>query len=87
MSSGCNFVSLRQNSKRKSIKDLGSVKVYKKPTERNYKSTKYRKHTEKEIAIEANMIDLLTNVKRNNPDPHLSFWRKNLKSDYPILKI
>jgi len=87
MLTGWNFLSLRQNFKRKSMEVLGSVKVYKKYTDWNYKSSKYRKHREKEIAIEANMIHLLTIVKSYNLEPHLSFRQKNLKSDSPFLDI
>jgi len=47
MSTGRNFLNLRQNSKRRSIGDVGSVKVHKKCNDRNYKSRKYRKHIKK----------------------------------------
>jgi len=33
------------------------------------------------------MIHLLTIVESNNPDLHLSFWQKNLTSDYPVVEI
>jgi len=68
MSTGCNFLSLIQNSKRRSIGDLGSVKVHKKCNDRYHKSRKYQKHRETEITIEVNMIHLIIIVFSDNPD-------------------
>jgi len=46
-------------------------------------------HVEKEAAIQANMIKLLTIVKSDNTDFHLIliFWQENLRSYYPVMEI
>jgi len=85
MSTGHTFLSLRQNSKRRSIDDVGSVRVHKKWNDRNYKSRKYRKHRETENKIDVNIIHIIIIVFNDNFDPELSFWLTNLKSDFTIL--
>lgn len=80
-------MNLRQNPKRKSIQDIGTAKIYRKYTDKSRNSIKYVKRIEKEAAIEANMVKLLTIVKNDNPAIHLQFWQENLRSDYPVIEI
>ena len=78
---------LRKNPKQIIIRDAGPIRNHKKRHERKKYKIWNNKRLEKQAAIEANMISLLTIAKINNPDLHLNFWRENLRSDYPVIEI
>ena len=78
---------LRQNPKQKSIHDIGTARSYKNYNEKKLRNIWHVKCIEKEAAIKANMIKLLTVVKSDNPYIHLNFWQENLRSEYPVIEI
>jgi len=78
---------LRQNPKQKTIEDIGRVRNNKKIHARKHKRYIYLRKNEKEAAITANMIKLLTIAGSINPEDHLNFWRENLRSDYPVIEL
>jgi hypothetical protein len=78
---------LRQNPKQKKIEDNGRIISNEKFHARRRAREKYLRRNQKEAAITANMIKLLTIAGSINPEDHLNFWRENLKSDYPVVEL
>ena len=78
---------LRQNPKRTNSYEAGSVRDKRKYYKKKIRRVRDIQRTEKEAAIHANMIYLLTIAKSEDPALHLFFWKENLKSGYPVVTI